>query len=209
MATNGIRKQYALGIDLGTTNVKVAVLDLTTKNVIRSKSRETQAFIHSDLGSLGNEQDPQRIMTALQFCVSGLPKEDLVRVKKIGISGQMHGVLLWKKGQGWNQNSYGRFEVGKVSNLITWQDGRCSSDFLANLPKPKAHLRLASGFGCATLFWLLQNKKECLDDFDCAGTIQDMVVSMLCGLSEPLMSVHNAASWGYFDTVSKTWNKDM
>ena len=54
-------------------------------------------------------QDPQKILIALQYCLSGLPKEDLVRVKKIGVSGQMHGVVFWKRNQGWICNDYGRF----------------------------------------------------------------------------------------------------
>lgn len=50
------------------------------------------------------------------------------------------------------------FEPGAVSHLVTWQDGRCSSGFLASLPQPESHLRVASGFGCATIFWLLENR---------------------------------------------------
>lgn len=50
------------------------------------------------------------------------------------------------------------FEPGAVSHLVTWQDGRCSSGFLASLPQPESHLSVASGFGCATIFWLLKNR---------------------------------------------------
>lgn len=50
------------------------------------------------------------------------------------------------------------FEPGAVSPLVTWQDGRCSSGFLASLPQPESHLSVASGFGCATIFWFLKNR---------------------------------------------------
>lgn len=50
------------------------------------------------------------------------------------------------------------FEPRAVSHLVTWQDGRCSSEFLASLPQPESHLNVASGFGCATIFWLLKNR---------------------------------------------------
>ena len=200
---------FVLGIDLGTTTVKVALLDAVTKAVVRVASRETAASIHSDLGSVGNEQDPQRILTALQFCLSGLPKEDLVRVRRVGVSGQMHGVVLWEQGAGWVRNSYGRFETVHTSHLFTWQDGRCTPDFLTSLPPPRSHLKLASGLGCCTLLWLAQNKPEALEGLGCAGTIQDFVVAMLCALEKPVMSVHSAASWGYFDTAEKKWNTDM
>ena len=200
---------YVLGVDLGTTTVKVALLDDKTKAVVRVKSRETAASVHSDLGSIGNEQDPNRILTALQFCLSGLAKEDLVRVRRVGVSGQMHGVILWKEGSGWARNSYGRFETVKTSQVFTWQDGRCTLDFMAGLPEPRSHLKLATGLGCCTILWLAKNRPELLAEFDCAATIQDFVVAMLCGLDRPVMSVQNAASWGYFDTVEKKWNTDM
>lgn len=209
MATNGKNNEYVLGIDLGTTTVKVALLERCQRGILKTLSRETKACVHSDVGSLGNEQDPQKILTALQFCVSGLPKEDLLRVKGVAVSGQMHGVILWRDGEGWNRNQYGRYEVGQTSQLFTWQDCRCTADFLAGLPAPKSHLKLASGLGCVTLIWLARNRPELLQQYDKAGTIQDLVVAMLCGLSTPVMSVHNAASWGYFDTVTKSWNKEM
>lgn len=202
--------KFILGIDLGTTSVKVALIDSATKTVSKTKSRETHAYIHDDVQTCKNEQDPDKILHALQFCVSGLAKEELRKVIKIGISGQMHGIVLWKHGQGWSLNINGRFERGEVcSHLYTWQDGRCTSEFISTLPKPNSHLKLASGIGCATIFWLMKNEKEYLCGFDRAGTIQDYVVAMLCGLDRPVMSVHNAASWGYFDTVDKAWNTDM
>lgn len=39
--------------------------------------------------------------------------------------------------------------------------------------------------------------------YDRAGTIHDFFVCMLCGLDQPIMSLHNAASWGFFNTVTK------
>lgn len=48
-----------------------------------------------------------------------------------------------------------------------------------------------------------------LKAYDAAGTIQDYVVAMLCDLKKPLMSVQNAASWGYFNCRNKSWNSDM
>lgn len=96
-----------------------------------------------------------------------------------------------------------------MSHLVTWQDNRCNSGFLASLPKPASHLSVATGFGCATIFWLLKNSPEFLKSYDVAGTIQDYVVAMLCGLPRPLMSDQNAASWGYFNTQSQSWNSDI
>ncbi|XP_008058942.1 sedoheptulokinase [Carlito syrichta] len=124
----------------------------------------------------------------------------------------MHGVVFWKTGQGceWTEGEATTvLEPRAVSHLVTWQDGRCSSEFLASLPKPESHLSVATGFGCATIFWLLQNSPEFLKFYDAAGTIHDYVVAMLCGLTRPLMSDQNAASWGYFNTQSQSWNLEI
>ncbi|KAL1444142.1 hypothetical protein MTO96_030023 [Rhipicephalus appendiculatus] len=178
-------------------------------SAVSSLSRETKATLASDLGSLGSEQDAHKICTALQFCLSQLPKEQLARVARVAVSGQMHGVVLWRHGSGWKRNAFGRFDVDVVSALYTWQDGRCSAAFLDALPKPRSHLRLSSGHGCATLFWLLKHRARELERFDRAGAVQDLVVAMLCGLDKPVMSTQTAASWGYFDTVAGQWNTEL
>jgi sedoheptulokinase len=34
-------------------------------------------------------------------------------------------------------------------------------------------------------------------------------VAMLCNLVHPVMSVQNAASWGYFNSVTSEWNAKL
>ena len=55
-------------------------------------------------------------------------------------------------------------------------------------------------FGC---------RPEFLADLTVTGTIHDYVVSMLCGLERCVMTPQNAASWGYFNTATNQWNRDM
>lgn len=57
--------------------------------------------------------------------------------------------------------------------------------------------------------YILHGRPEFLEDFEVAGTIQDYVVSMLCGLDGCVMTPQNAASWGFFNTASNQWNTDM
>ncbi|XP_014397422.1 PREDICTED: sedoheptulokinase [Myotis brandtii] len=164
------------------------------------------------LDSTAREQDVSRIIQALNECLAALPRQQLRQVSGIGVSGQMHGVLFWKTGQGceWTEGGAApAFTPRAVSHLVTWQDGRCGSEFLASLPRPESHLSVATGFGCATIFWLLKNSPEFLKSYDAAGTIHDYVVAMLCGLPRPLMSDQNAASWGYFNTQSQSWNVEI
>ena len=48
----------------------------------------------------GQEQDVRRIIQALHECLAALPRQQLRKVCGIGVSGQMHGVVFWKTGQG-------------------------------------------------------------------------------------------------------------
>ncbi|NWW71555.1 SHPK Sedoheptulokinase, partial [Climacteris rufus] len=211
----GPEAAWVLGIDLGTTSVKAALVTGTERGlaVAQSCSRETRAHTESlEAGAQGMEQNVQKIIKALNECLAALPQQQLQRVTHIGVSGQMHGVVFWKSDKGckWTESGPGpAFEADRVSHLVTWQDGRCSPSFLSSLPLPHSHLSLATGFGCATVYWYLKNSPDFLKAYDAAGTIQDYVVAMLCDLKKPLMSVQNAASWGYFNSRDKSWNIDI
>ncbi|XP_062517234.1 sedoheptulokinase-like isoform X1 [Corticium candelabrum] len=62
-------------------------------------------------------------------------------------------------------------------------------------------VRLCSG--CRSIRVMLQKK------YDCSSTIQDFLVSILCKLTVPIMSYHNAHSWGYFSQAECTWEEDI
>ncbi|XP_033226647.1 sedoheptulokinase-like isoform X2 [Belonocnema kinseyi] len=120
----------------------------------------------------------------------------------------MHGVTLWKNIDRSNEEGIFKLEIEReqVSNLYTWQDGRCDPEFLKSLPKSKSYLSLHTGFGCATLFWFSRNKPEKLAKYDRCGTIQDLAVSLLCENNEVTMSTQNAASWGYYLAEENEWD---
>lgn len=56
------------------------------------------------------------------------------------------------------------------------------------------------------LFYLLICRPEKLQKYDRCGTVQDLVVSLLCDQDDVRMSTQNAASWGYFLTNTKQWD---
>jgi len=212
-------KDVVVGIDLGTTTVKVVAVRACDETVIGSWSRETKAAVMSDAGPLASQQDVRKIVSAVDACMCEIPPDLASRITKIGVSGQMHGLVMWtsqSQNVGDKTSSSSSSLVGdlssrfvKLSNLYTWQDGRCSSEFLSSIPTPESHLRIATGFGCCTLFWLSRHEPGCLECYHCAGTVQDLLVTVLCGHEEPLMSPHNAASWGYFNPVTSSWNTDL
>ncbi|XP_051531130.1 sedoheptulokinase [Myxocyprinus asiaticus] len=203
---------FVLGLDLGTTSVKVVLLDAQSKKVSDSTSFPTNSDIGCTTDKHAKEQDPALIIAALDRCMDALPKNKLQKVRSVGVCGQMHGIVLWKSKTDceWqSKDEVTRFIPKDVSQLITWQDGRCSTAFLSSLPKADSHLSVATGFGCATIFWFMKHRLEFLSDFSVAGTIQDYVVSMLCGLDNCVMTGQNAASWGYFNTTTNQWNTQI
>uniref|UniRef100_A0A1B6C603 Carbohydrate kinase FGGY N-terminal domain-containing protein n=1 Tax=Clastoptera arizonana TaxID=38151 RepID=A0A1B6C603_9HEMI len=155
-----VEQKLILGLDIGTTSVKVCLVDKKERKVIARQSKDTQANVPSELGCEGNKQNVPKIMSAVHICVSRLPKELLRQVESIGVCGQMHGVMLWQYEESapWEKidPESSRFDIipNQVSSLYTWQDSRCDPKFLESLPKPKSHLKAFSGYGCNTLFWL-------------------------------------------------------
>ncbi|XP_043274267.1 sedoheptulokinase-like [Venturia canescens] len=206
------QQKYVLGIDLGTTSVKVIVLSKETRHIVAKQTKDTQANVPSDLGIEGNKQDVPKILSAVHNCVSRLPKDLLHQVDSIGICGQMHGVTLWKNliDSASKEDATFKLEVEKenVSNLYTWQDGRCDMNFLKTLPPSNSHLPVHTGYGCATLFWFARNRADKLEKYERCGTVQDLVVKLLCGNDHVIMSTQNAASWGYFMPEEARWETD-
>ncbi|XP_076025207.1 sedoheptulokinase [Genypterus blacodes] len=200
---------YILGVDVGTTSVKAVLLETTSRTVEESHTLPTKSDINDDSSLKAKEQDTTRIIHTLNRCMDHLPRDKLQRVRSIGLSGQMHGVLFWKANSGCDWSNRDSFSAKDTSQLITWQDGRCSSNFLSSLPKPDSHVSVATGFGCATILWCTKHRPEFLEDFTVAGTIHDYVVSMLCGLDKCVMTPQNAASWGFFNTSTNQWNSDI
>lgn len=113
-----------LGIDLGTTSIKVVLLDKRSRTVAASHTLPTTSEIlnNSDIkvSTLMNEttysrtcgrtsviclhqakeQHTGRIIETLNRCVSLLPSDALKHVGTIGLSGQMHGLLFWTSQSG-------------------------------------------------------------------------------------------------------------
>lgn len=215
---NGSAKKnahYVLGIDVGTTSVKVCLVNTDSKEVSHKFVKDTLARTAADVPG-ADLQDMGKIFSALHGCIARIPHEQLRRVVRIAICGQMHGIMFWTQGQGLEKNHdepqqthRQQLEVLKPSPVYTWQDARCDGTFLADLPSPNSHLRLSTGYGCATIFWLLRNKQEYLQQFDRCGSPMDFIVCLLTGTGVVKTSPQVAAAWGYFDTVTSEWNKDL
>jgi len=200
-------KRLCLGVDLGTTSVKISLVDVDTRRSVFSTTEPTEANIQNKDKSDRSEQNVGKILTALCSCLMRITEKNKSNISCISISGQMHGIMLWHSE---NQLSLEDNNIqAHSSSLITWEDRRTTKDFISKIPKPDSHQGISSGFGCVTLFWILKNSPDMLVTYDTAGDIMDYVVTLLCGLDKPVMSNQIAASWGYFDTECNSWNFEM
>jgi sedoheptulokinase len=182
-----------LGIDIGTS--KTAAVLLNEENTIEAvASAQHEADLPARPGR--HEQDATRLLEAAWGAVKSLPRDLLRKTAAVGVTGQMHGILLLD----------GRRKI--LTPLITWQDQRCLEDcsFLATLFS-QTQYPLAAGYGCATLAWLCQHN-GIPSDTRCTATIQDLAVAVLCGHPQPYMDPTNGASWGLFDLQRLDWDQN-
>ena len=181
---------HALGIDIGTTSVSIALVDEESGRLVARKTVDHGAFI-DDGCAAGRVQDTEKIWNIVSECLETLEKE-AGKPSCIGLTGQMHGML------------YVDEDGRAVSPLYTWQDGRgksCASQLREN------GLFAAAGYGLTTHFYLLKNglvpeKAKKLT------TISDYIAMKLCGNKEPVLGADMAASWGCFDLQRRVFKTE-
>ncbi|KAI6661175.1 Sedoheptulokinase-like [Oopsacas minuta] len=202
--------EHYLGIDIGTTSVKVCISakrgDML--HVVTSASRDTGAVIQT-ISPVEREQSPYKVISSLLQCLAELAVELVNNVVSVGVCGQMHGVVLWKRDLVWADFSCKEKFENKVSNLITWEDRRCDNTFLTSLPNPSCDYPLCSGFGCCSIAWLAKHNPNYLSEYHMSGTIMDLVIYLLCKLSSPVTSEQCAYSWGYYSPVRRDWDREQ
>lgn len=141
-----------LGIDLGTSSIKVALVTQgSNPRVETSLSRDTGLVSGHSLSNfkifyLPNEhtQDVGKIFQCLHILLSTIPLRLMARVTAITVTGQMHGVMGWlgndlailEKSKTEKKKIDANVSGGGCGKLITWMDRRCSKEFLDSLPNP-------------------------------------------------------------------------
>jgi sedoheptulokinase len=110
--------------------------------------------------------------------------------------------------------------VSDFSSLITWEDKRCSEDFLQRInragsnaaaPFTLAGRSLRNGYGVSSLTWLAKNVTPDSEGgpFDHAGTIGNLLTYLLTAEHPHVMDATNAASWGAFNVHTSSWQTDQ
>lgn len=177
-----------LGIDIGTTTISVIMIDGNSGEAIGTRTIAHHGFLEGHIPA-SKIQDPQKMLEITKTAVKELTDE-FGTPHSIGLTGQMHGMLYVDE----NGNA--------VSPAYIWQDG-CGNEMMedgmtyAEYMK-KAGGAAASGFGLISHFYLQKNGMIPAEAVK-MSTISDYIGMKLCGITEPVIAVDMAASWGCFD----------
>ena len=179
-----------LGIDIGTTTAAAVVVDRDGKLLAEaSVAHDADPSPRPDRA----EQDVARLFDAATEAATRLPPALRRHVDAVGVTGQMHGVLLADQaGQA-------------VSSLITWQDRRVLENGFLDQLNRRIGAALHAGFGCATLAYLAA-AGELPPAVAAATTVADHFVARLVGEGREVTDPTNAASWGLFDVAGGAWD---
>ncbi|MCO5936883.1 FGGY family carbohydrate kinase [Mucilaginibacter sp. RB4R14] len=193
-----------LGIDIGTSSVKVCVVDAENQSIIASAQYpDTESPIIS-LQTGWAEQSPdmwwQQTQQALTLCVKkgGFEAKN---ISAIGIAYQMHGLVLVDK----HQNS--------LRNSIIWCDSRAvkigdkAFNDIGNETCLSHMLNSPGNFTASKLAWVKQNEPEIYDQIDKIMLPGDYIAMKLTG---EITTSASALSEGiFFDFQFNGLSKDI
>lgn len=189
------KDRAALGVDLGTGSVKVALVDSRGRTVAQaSRSYEL------DSPRPGwAEADPQVWLSSTQEAAADVDLEERA-VLGVGFSGQMHGLVLCDE------------DLAPVRPAITWADTRAGlqaasmetelgEQILSELGSPAV-----SGFAATSLRWVAEHEPDVLARAVFALQPKDWLRARLGGavVTEP----SDASGTLLANVASSTWNDD-
>jgi xylulokinase len=188
-----------LGIDLGTSSVKVVLLN--DKEEIIGQRSET--LVVSQPKPLWSEQDPDHWWQATCEAVRVLKKtysKELSEVKAIGLSGQQHGATLLDSND----------EVLRPAML--WNDGRAMAQCyqLAALVPHYANIigsRLMAGFTSPKVAWVEEHEPDIFRRLSKVLLPKDFLRLKMTGEYASDLSDASGTSW--VDVGARQWSEEM
>ena len=188
-----------VGIDLGTSGVKVAAVDADGRLVAKASAPYSLDTPHPGWA----EQDPERWWDATVEAVQRLAGEvDASRVQAIGLSGQMHTLVLLD-------------ESGRPTRpAISWADTRTEEQvrrFHEHVPRETLVDVLgnppATGFTAPSLMWVKEHDARAYRSAAKVCLVKDYVRLRLTGAwaTDP----SDASATLLFDTFRREWSDEV
>lgn len=193
--------KYVMGIDLGTSSVKVLLVDQTGDIVLESS--KSYPLIQEQSGY--SEQDPNQwvektidAVRELMTSFNGNPND----IEGISFSGQMHGLVLLDK----NKNV--------LRNAILWNDTRTTEQCqqIYNVVGKERLLEITKnvaleGFTLPKLLWVKQYEPEIFNQIDVFLLPKDYLRYRMTGTIQTEYS--DAAGTLLLDITNKDWSKEL
>ena len=190
---------YLIGIDIGTTSVKILAID-EKGSVVKTAAKEYPIFFPKPLWSEQNPEDWwEQTQIGLVELLEGLDKSE---VRALSFSGQMHGlVTLDEKDQ-------------VIRPAILWNDQRTEMEcrYLNDeigqetISEWTGNLAL-TGFTAPKLLWLKENERPSFDRIKKIMLPKDYVAYRMSGVFATDMS--DASGTLYLDVKNRKWSEPM
>jgi xylulokinase len=188
-----------LGIDLGTSGVKIIILDDNDKLIAQVSS----PLSASRPAPLWSEQCPNDWWQATNTAMNELLKthaDDLVKVKAIGLSGQMHGATLLDS------------EHNIIRPAILWNDGRSEAQ-CKEIEQREPNSRTITGniampgFTAPKLAWLQTHEPDNFKKISKVLLPKDYLRFLMTGDFASDMSDSAGTLW--LDVEKRQWSTQM
>ena len=191
--------EYYIGIDLGTSSVKLMLVDSEGKINSTATKEYPVIYPHSGWSEQNAEDWWNAVSEKIPELLDGF---DGQAVKGIGVAGQMHGLvvvdnedklirpaILWNDGRPANETAYLNEVIGKEKLF----------EYTGNIA--------FAGFTAPKIMWLRENESENFAKISKIMLPKDYINYMLTGIH--CTDYSDAAGTLFLDVKNKRWSRDM
>jgi len=188
------RREVSLGIDLGTSGVKVVLVDAQGTPLAVANRPFAVRSPHPGWAETPPAQWAAATREAVAALLSQCPD---VRVMAVGIDGQMHGLVLVRG-------------ASPVRDAILWPDSRANAELALWQAAPEtARATLANpltaGMAGPVLAWLTRHEPEAIEAADTMVAPKDWLRMQLVP-GEPVTDPSDASATLLWDVVADDWS---
>ena len=194
-----------IGIDIGTTSVRSALLNADTGefSIVKQKTIEQ---IYPNVGWV--EEDAEEIYLSTMLCLNDALEQSSLTAKGIGITNMRETVVAWDK-----------VTKRPLYNAIIWQCRR-TKEYCESMPekdkrliKEKTGLVVDAYFSASKIKWLIDNVPQVKRALDknrlMVGTVESYVVYRLTGGKSFVTDVTNASRTMLFNIHTLDYDDEL